>query len=60
MHTMRPELNADPGPNRASSLGYRVFPGSLAGTAHHQQITMANLMLDGDPASARTQQEIPR
>ena len=54
----RPELDADPRTHRPRRLWHRMLPGALAGTAHHQQVAVADLMLDGGAAAARPKQEV--
>ena len=58
-HAARPELDADPRPDRPGGLRDRVLPGALAGAAHHDQVAVAELVPDGRAAAAGPQQERP-
>jgi hypothetical protein len=53
-----PELDADSWADRPCCLRHRMLPGPLARTAHHQQVAMTDLVLDGDAAPARPEQEV--
>jgi hypothetical protein len=54
----RPELDADSWADGPGCLRHRMLPSPLAGTAHHQKVTMTDLVLDGDAAAAWPEQEV--
>jgi hypothetical protein len=55
----RPELDADSWADGPCCLRHRMLPSPLAGTAHHQQVAMTDLVFDCDAAAAWPEQEVP-
>ena len=61
-HAVRPELHADPRPDRLGRLRHGVLPGALAAAAHDQQVAVPQLEPQRRPARLhpRAQQQRPR
>ena len=55
-HAARSKLHADPRSDVARALGYGVFPGALAGTAHDQQVAVTEIESKRCSAQPRPQQ----
>src|ERR1017187_5524958 len=58
-HAPRPELHADPRPDRLGRLGYGVLPGALAAAAHDQQIPIPDLEPQRRATASRPQRQDP-
>src|SRR5512132_1470951 len=55
-HSVRPELDADARSGGPGGLGDAVFPGPLAGTAHHDQVAVPQWAPYGLAPTRRAQQ----